>query len=117
MVEAGTPVSYDGTWAPEHSTRVVTLPVGYADGYRRGLSNRAQVLIKGNRHNVVGRVCMDQTMIDIGTTSAYNGDQVVLVGADGNEHITIRDLALWSDTVPYESLTSITARVPRRWHS
>ena len=117
VVEAGTPVSYDGTWAPEHSTRVVTLPVGYADGYRRGLSNRAQVLIKGNRHNVVGRVCMDQTMIDIGTTSAYNGDQVVLVGADGNEHITIRDLALWSDTVPYEILTSITARVPRRWHS
>ena len=117
VVEAGSPVSYGGTWAPEHSTRVVTLPVGYADGYRRGLSNRAQVLIKGNRHNVVGSVCMDQTMIDIGTASAYNGDQVVLVGSDGNQQITIRDLALWSDTVPYEILTSITARVPRRWHS
>ncbi|MDE0872760.1 MAG: alanine racemase [Acidimicrobiales bacterium] len=117
VVEAGSPVSYGGTWAPEHSTRVVTLPVGYADGYRRALSNRAQVLIKGNRHNVVGRVCMDQTMIDIGTASAYNGDQVVLVGSDGNQQITIRDLALWSDTVPYEILTSITARVPRRWHS
>lgn len=117
VVEAGSPVSYGGTWAPEHSTRVVTLPVGYADGYRRALSNRAQVLIKGSRHNVVGRVCMDQTMIDIGTASAYNGDQVVLVGSDGNQQITIRDLALWSDTVPYEILTSITARVPRRWHS
>ena len=117
VVEAGSPVSYGGTWAPEHSTRVVTLPVGYADGYRRGLSNRAQVLINGTRHNVVGRVCMDQTMIDIGTTSAYNGDQVVLVGSDGNQQITIRDLAPWSDTVPYEILTSITARVPRRWHS
>ena len=117
VVEAGSPVSYGGTWAPEHSTRVVTLPVGYADGYRRALSNRAQVLIKGTRHNVVGRVCMDQTMIDIGTASAYNGDQVVLVGSDGNQQITIRDLALWSDTVPYEILTSITARVPRRWHS
>ena len=54
VVEAESPVSYGGTWAPEHSTRVVTLPVGYADGYRRGLSNRAQVLIKGTRHNVVG---------------------------------------------------------------
>ena len=117
VVEAGSPVSYGGTWAPEHSTRVVTLPVGYADGYRRGLSNRAQVLIKGNRHNVVGSVCMDQTMMDIGTAGAYNGDQVVLVGSDGNQQITIRDLALWSDTVPYEILTSITARVPRRWHS
>ena len=117
VVEAGSPVSYGGTWAPENSTRMVTLPVGYADGYRRALSNRAQVLIKGNRHNVVGRVCMDQTMIDIGTTSAYNGDQVVLVGSDGDQQITIRDLALWSDTVPYEILTSITARVPRRWHS
>jgi len=115
VVEAGNSIGYGGTWTPENSTRIVTLPVGYADGYRRGLSNRAQVLINGNRHNVVGRVCMDQTMIDIGATSAYNGDQVVLVGSDGINNITIGDLAQWSDTIPYEILTSITARVPRRW--
>ena len=116
VVREGSPVGYGGTWTPDRSTRIVTIPVGYADGYRRGLSNRAQVIINGNRHNVVGRVCMDQTMIDIGATSAYNGDQVVLVGSDGNDTITIGDLAQWSDTVPYEVLTSITMRVPRRWH-
>ena len=116
VVEAGNPVSYGGTWAPTHPTRVVTLPVGYADGYRRALSNQAQVIINNNRHNVVGRVCMDQTMVDIGTTSAYNGDQAILIGASGDHKISVQDLAQWSDTIPYEILTAITARVPRRWH-
>jgi len=116
VVEAGNPVSYGGTWAPRKSTRVVTLPVGYADGYRRAFSNQAQVIINDNRHNVVGRVCMDQTMIDIGNTSAFNGDQAVLIGSSGAHQITVRDLARWSDTIPYEILTAITARVPRRWH-
>jgi len=116
VVEAGIPVSYGGTWAPTHPTRIVTLPVGYADGYRRALSNQAQIIINDNLHNVVGRVCMDQTMVDIGTTSAFNGDQAILIGASGDHQISVQDLAQWSDTIPYEILTAITARVPRRWH-
>ena len=116
VVEAGNPVSYGSTWAPEKSTRVVTLPVGYADGYRRALSNKAQVIINDNLHNVVGKVCMDQTMVDIRATSAYNGDQAVLIGSSGSHQIRVEDLARWSDTIPYEILTAITARVPRRWH-
>ena len=115
VVEAGNPVSYGGTWAPTEATRVVTLPVGYADGYRRALSNRAQVIINNQKHNVVGRVCMDQTMIDIGNSSAYNGDQAILIGSSADHRITVEDLAEWADTIPYEILTAITARVPRRW--
>ena len=94
---------------------MVTLPVGYADGYRRALSNRAQVIINNQEHNVVGRVCMDQTMIDIGNSSAYNGDQAILIGSSADHRITVEDLAEWADTIPYEILTAITARVPRRW--
>ncbi len=117
VVEAGNPVSYGSTWAPEASTRVVTLPVGYADGYRRALSNKAQVIINDQLHDVVGRVCMDQTMVDIKDSSAYNGDEVTLIGSSDAHQITVEDLAQWSETIPYEVLTAITARVPRRWHT
>ncbi|MDG1198902.1 MAG: alanine racemase [Actinomycetota bacterium] len=113
VVEAGNPVSYGGTWQPDKQTRVVTLPVGYADGYRRDLSNCAEVLVRGQRYPVVGRVCMDQTMLDIGTGTAYNGDVVTLIGSDGDHSISAEDLAEWSGTIPYEVLASISARVPR----
>ena len=113
VVEAGNPVSYGGTWQPREQTRVVTLPVGYADGYRRDLSNRAEVLVRGRRYPVVGRVCMDQTMLDIGTGTAYNGDAVTLIGSDGDHSISAEDLAEWSGTIPYEVLASISSRVPR----
>ena len=113
VVEAGNPVSYGGTWQPDKQTRVVTLPVGYADGYRRDLSNCAEVLVRGQRYPVVGRVCMDQTMLDIGTGTAYNGDAVTLIGSDGDHSISAEDLAEWSGTIPYEVLASISARVPR----
>ncbi len=92
---------------------MVTLPVGYGDGYPRAASNSAEVLIRGTRYPVVGRVCMDQTMIDIGDGTAYNGDQVVLVGSQGQQSITVEDLADRCGTIPYEILTRITARVPR----
>lgn len=117
VVEAGNPVSYGSTWAPQAATRVVTLPVGYADGYRRALSNKAQVIIGDQLHDVVGRVCMDQTMIDIKDSSAYNGDEVILIGSSDAHQIRVEDLAKWSETIPYEILTAITARVPRRWHT
>lgn len=113
VVRAGAPVSYDGTFAPKTDTRVVTLPVGYGDGYARGLSNRAEVLIHGVRHPVVGRVTMDATMVDIGTSSAHNGDEVVLIGKQGSGAISAEELADIMGTISYEILTSINTRVPR----
>lgn len=109
----GHPVSYGWTWAPDRPTRIVTVPVGYGDGYFRCLSNKAQVLIRGKRYPQVGRICMDQMMVNIGWDSAYNGDDVTLIGEDGDERITAEDLAAWAGTIPYEVLTSISNRVPR----
>jgi len=116
VVEAGAPVGYGSTWAPTEQTRVITLPVGYGDGYRRSGSNSADVVVRGRLHRVVGRVCMDQTMVDIGWGTAYNGDEVVLIGkAENGAVVSAEDLALACDTIPYEILTGITARVPRRY--
>lgn len=113
VVKAGNPVSYGSDFAPTEMTRVVTLPVGYGDGYVRRLSGRAQVLLGGRRHPVVGRVCMDQSMVDIGLHSAWNGDQAVLLGRQGNQAITIEELAAWADTIPHEMFALINTRVPR----
>ena len=114
VVQPGHPVSYGSTWKSDEPVRVVTLPVGYGDGYFRALSNKASVLIRGQHFPVIGRVCMDQTMVNIADQSAYNGDEVVLLGEDefGNG-ITIESLAEWADTIPYEVLTSLSRRVPR----
>src|SRR5437762_2265992 len=113
VVRAGSPVSYGGDWVADAETRVVTLPVGYGDGYMRAMSGRAEVLLHGKRYPVVGRICMDQVMVSIGWDSAYNGDEVVLLGPDGAEAISIEEMAGWAATIPHEILTSINARVPR----
>jgi alanine racemase len=113
VVQPGHPVSYGSTWQSDHPVRLVTVPVGYGDGYFRALSNVATVIIRGKRYPVVGRVCMDQIMINLEWDSAYNGDEVVLVGADGDVAITCEDLAEWAGTIPYEVLTNINTRVPR----
>ena len=107
------PVSYGSTWRSDHPVRVVTVPVGYGDGYFRALSNVSHVIIRGTRYPVVGRVCMDQIMVNIEWGTAYNGDEVVLLGADGEAVITCEDLAAWAGTIPYEILTNINTRVPR----
>lgn len=110
VVKAGNPVSYGSTWAPTENTRVVTVPVGYGDGYFRALSGKAQVQIGGKRYPVVGRICMDQLMVDIGEDSAHNGDEVILLG-EGGPHPD--ELADWAGTIAYEVLTNINTRVPR----
>jgi alanine racemase len=115
VVRRGCPVSYDSTWAPSADTRVVTLPVGYGDGYARNLSGRAEVLIGGARRPVVGRITMDAMMVDIGTGSAFNGDEAVLLGKQGEEAIRVEELAEWLGTIPYEILTMINTRVPRHY--
>jgi alanine racemase len=113
VVQPGHPVSYGSTWQSDHPVRVVTIPVGYGDGYFRALSNVAQVVIRGKRYPVAGRVCMDQIMVNLEWESAYNGDEVVLIGEGNGERITCEDIAGWAGTIPYEVLTNINTRVPR----
>ncbi|MDB6137218.1 MAG: alr [Verrucomicrobiaceae bacterium] len=113
VVQPGHPVSYGSTWQTDHPVRVVTMPVGYGDGYFRALSNRGQVLIRGRRYPIAGRVCMDQMMANIEWDSAFNGDAVTLIGTDGDQTITADDVAGWAGTIPYEVLTNINTRVPR----
>ncbi len=109
VVQPGHPVSYGSTWQSDHPVRVVTVPVGYGDGYFRALSNKAQVIIRGRRHPTVGRVCMDALMVNLEQGTAYNGDEVTLLGGD----ITAAEMAAWAGTIPYEVLTNINTRVPR----
>ena len=115
VVEPKMPVSYGHTWESDHRIRVLTIPIGYGDGYSRGLSSQGQVLIRGRRYPIIGRVCMDQIMVNIEWDEAYNGDSVTLLGRDGSESISADDLALWLDTIPYEILTSVNTRVPRKY--
>jgi alanine racemase len=105
----GRPVSYGSLWQAEHATRIVTVPCGYADGYFRRMSGKARVLINGKSYPQVGRICMDQFMVDVGDDSIALGDGIILIG----EGITAHDLAVWMGTSAYEVLTSISARVPR----
>jgi alanine racemase len=113
VVRPGHPVGYGSTWQSGHPVRVVTIPVGYGDGYFRSLSNKASILIRGKRYPQIGSVCMDQVMVNIESDSAYNGDEATLIGADGGQRITVEDLAGWAGTIPYEILTNINTRVPR----
>ncbi|MGC8855914.1 MAG: alanine racemase [Anaerolineae bacterium] len=107
------PVSYGSLWQAERPTRIVTLPCGYADGYFRRMTNRAQVLIGGKRYPQVGRICMDQFMVNMGDEKAEVGEEVVLLGEMGAECITAEELAEWAGTNEYEVMTNISARVPR----
>jgi alanine racemase len=113
VVEAGSPVSYGSTWKSDHRVRLVTVPVGYGDGYFRSMSGRAEVVLRGERRPVVGRICMDQVMVNIEWGEAWNGDEVVLIGEQGGARVTVEELAEWAGTIPYEILTAINARVPR----
>lgn len=113
VVKPGHPVSYGSTWESDHMVRVVTIPVGYGDGYFRSLSNKAQVIIRGKKYPVIGRVCMDQIMVNIEWETAYNGDEVTLIGEASGESISCEDLSSWAGTIPYEILTNINTRVPR----
>lgn len=113
VILPGHPVGYGSTWQSDHMVRAVTIPVGYGDGYFRSMSNKAQVLIHGKKYPLVGRISMDQIVINLEWDSAYNDDEVILIGASGDESITCEDLADWAGTIPYEILTNINTRVPR----
>lgn len=113
VVKAGAGVSYGHRWVAPRDTRVVTIPIGYGDGYLRQFSNLASVLIRGKRSPIVGVVCMDQLMVDIGDGEAYNGDEVVLIGAQGDQRISVEDLAATIDTTPHQVPVSLNQRIPR----
>ena len=111
---AATAVGYGTTFHTSRPSRIATLPVGYADGYDRRLSNRAQVLLRGRRVPVVGRVSMDLLTIDVtDLPDAAMGDEVILLGADGDERITAEELASLAGTISYEIFCRVSARVPR----
>lgn len=113
-VRSGTPLSYGWTWRAGRRSRIATAPVGYADGYRRGLSNAGEVLVRGRRCPVVGRVTMDQILVDVTDTPGVDvGEEVVLIGTQGRQRITVEEVADRADTIPYEILCGISRRVPR----
>jgi alanine racemase len=117
-VPAGSSISYGQTFVTKRESLIATLPIGYADGYPRLLSNRGEVLINGRRAPVAGRVCMDLTMIDVTDIGKIQqGDEVVLLGRQGDAEISADDMAAWAGTISYEILTSIGTRVPRIHHT
>ncbi len=112
-VEKGETVGYSQKYICEQDTQIAIIPIGYGDGYSVALSNKGQCLISGKRYNVAGSVCMDQIMVDIGMDKINAGDEVVLIGKDGDEEITVSEIAAKIGTIPYEVLTMLSARVPR----
>jgi len=110
----GRKISYGGTYTTRQETQIATLPIGYADGYNRLLSNRATVLVRGKKVPVCGRICMDQTMIDLGTIPDVTvGEEVVLIGRQEGEEIRVEELSTLCSTIPYEFLVKLSYRIPR----
>lgn len=113
-IEAGTPISYGGTFVAKEKMRIATIPVGYADGYPRNLSNIGYVLIHGKKAPIVGRICMDQFMVDVTEIpNAHFGDNVTLIGKNGDLTIAVEDLSELSGRFNYEFVCDLGKRIPR----
>ena len=112
-IKPGETISYGRRFTVNKKTKIVSVPVGYADGYRRGLSNKGKAIIKGKVYNQVGTVTMDRIMFDVGNDDIKAGDKVILLGNDNKESITAWDWAKILDTIPYEITCGITKRLPR----
>ena len=113
-VPPGGTVGYGGTWRAERPSRIAVLPVGYGDGYLRLNSNRGAVLIHGQRAPIRGRVCMDQFVVEIsGIDGVQLDDEVVLIGRQGDDALSAEEVAGWGQTINYEVVTQLMARVPR----
>jgi len=114
QLPAGSPISYGGTFVTNRTTTVATVPVGYADGYRRNLSNRFYVLINGRKAPILGRICMDQMMVDVtDIPGVVPGTSVTLIGKNGDQRITVEEIAAAADSFNYEFVCGISRRVPR----
>ena len=115
-IQAGETVSYGRTWTSEKPTVLATFACGYGDGYHRAASGKAQVIIRGVKVPVVGRICLDQMVADVtGVGGVAPGDTVTLLGTDGEATITAENIASWAGTISYEILLAATGRVPRVW--
>ena len=113
-LEAGRAISYGGTYVTKRPSRIATIPVGYADGYARGLSNKGAVLIHGKRAPICGRVCMDQFMVDVTDIPEVKmGDEVILIGSAGEETITMEEVGELSGRFNYEFVCNLGKRIPR----
>ena len=116
-LKAGTPVGYGGTYVTDKETVIATIPVGYADGYPRSLSNKGRVIIKGQSAPIVGRVCMDQFMVDVTCIEGVKqGDEVTLMGKEGEEFISCEELSGLAGSFNYEFVCDISKRVPRVYY-
>ncbi|HEY7237160.1 MAG TPA: alanine racemase [Gemmatimonadaceae bacterium] len=115
VIQAGDTVSYGATFRADSPRRIATLAIGYADGYRRALSNVGTVLVRGRRARVAGLVTMDMTMIDVTDVECAIGDVATLIGADGQDQLTVASVAAAGGLSPYEVLTSLRSRLPRRY--
>jgi alanine racemase len=114
----GRPVSYGSIWSAERPVRIITVPCGYGDGYFRRMSNQARVIVNGRLYDQVGRICMDQFMVNAVDDEVSTGDEVIILGRDASGlQITADDLAAWAGTNEYEVLTNISCRVPREFIS
>ena len=112
-VSSGSGISYGHEYVTQKATKIVTLPIGYGDGYPRNLFNKAPVLIGGKRFRICGRICMDQVMVDVGNAPVKIGEEVVLIGTQGKNRITVEELADLSKTIPYEIVCGLGSRIPR----
>ena len=112
-VPRGAGISYGHDYITSRPTKIATLPIGYGDGYPRNLSNKAEVLIRGRRFKICGRICMDQAMVDVGNADVRIGDEAVLIGVQGKAKVTAEELALKSGTIPYEIVCGLGNRIPR----
>ena len=117
-IDEGTPISYGGTFVAEKKMRVATVPVGYGDGYRRSLSNKGYVLINGKKAHILGRVCMDQFMVDVSDIEGVKiGDKVTLIGKNKDENISVEEMAeIAKDTFNYEIICDLGKRIPRVYY-
>jgi alanine racemase len=112
-VPAGCGISYGRSYVTKKPTTIITIPIGYGDGYPRNLSGRASVLLHGKRFPVSGRICMDQIMSDVGNEPVRVGEEVVLIGSQGNARVCAEELATLSGTIPYEIVCGLGSRIPR----
>ena len=115
-VEADTPIGYGRTFYTDKHSKIATAPIGYADGYSRAFSNRARVIVNGEYANVVGNVCMDQIMLDVSHIKNIKmGDEITIMGKDGDKAVTAEELAAMSNTINYEIVCNVGKRVPRAY--
>ncbi len=117
-VPAGTPIGYGGSFVTKRETVVATVPIGYGDGYPRSLSNKGEMLIRGQRASIIGRVCMDQTMLDVtDILGVTEGDYVTVVGKDKNENLTLEEVSELAGSFNYEFLCDLGKRIPRIYYA